>query len=166
MDLSPAQLLMSRRLRSNLPMAKSLLSPQVNENVKDNLEMRHRSKNNTTIVVQNLYHYYLKLMLFDTKQDLRKWQPGVVVGKHTTLRSYYIRTANGNMLRRNRQHIKRTSESSPELDYSVYDDQITDDPQELPPSSDTADQSRSSESSEAPTKTIKVPLRYRDMTDT
>ena len=55
------------------------------------------------------------------------------------------------------------------IDYSIYDDKITDDPQELPPSSDTADQSRSNESSEAPTQRVSRydrPLRYRDMIDT
>ena len=97
-----------------------------------------------------------------------KWRSGVIVSKHTTPRSYNIRSANGNILRRNRRHINRTSESPPEPDY--YDD-IADDPQELP-SSDTADQFRSSESHEAPTqrvsrygRPIKVPLRYRDMTN-
>ena len=44
MDLSPAQLLMSRRLRSNLPMTKSLLSPQINENAKDNLQIRQQKQ--------------------------------------------------------------------------------------------------------------------------
>ena len=34
-NLSPSQLLMSRRLRYNLPMMSSLLSPQVNTNIKN-----------------------------------------------------------------------------------------------------------------------------------
>ena len=98
---------------------------------------------------------------------------GVVVSKHTAPRSYNIQTSNGNILCRNWRHLKRIPESPPGLDYSIYDDQVTDDPQELPPNSNTADQSTSSESSAAPTqrvssygRPIKVPLRYRDMTDT
>jgi len=34
MDLSPLQLLMSRRLRSNLPMTESLLTPEVDKDAK------------------------------------------------------------------------------------------------------------------------------------
>ena len=72
--------------------------------------------------------------------------------------------------------ISKTSESPPKLDRSVYDDETTDDPQELPSlpsSSDSTHQSRSSKCSEAPTqrvssygRPIRVPLRYRDTTDT
>ena len=68
MDMSPVQLLISRWLHFNLPMMKSLLSPQINNNAKDNLEMR--SKSNTKIEVQDLYRLYVKAMFFDTKQDL------------------------------------------------------------------------------------------------
>ena len=170
--LSPAQLLMSRRLRSNLLMTKSLLSPQVNEKVKDNLEMRQQKQ------VQYYNRGARPLPPLSQGDVVRyrtgsKRRPGVVIGKHTRPRSYNIRTPSGNILHRNRRHIKRTSESSPELDYSDYDDEIPDDPQELLPSSDTADQSRSNESSEAPTqrvskygRPIKVLLRYRDINDT
>lgn len=38
----------------------------------------------------------------------------------------------GNILRRNRRHLKRTPESPPELDYSISDDEITDSLQKLP----------------------------------
>ena len=48
------------------------------------------------------------------------------------------------MCRKQQQHLKKTSESPPQLDYSAFDDEITGS-QELLLSSDTDDQSTSSE---------------------
>ena len=172
MDLSPAQLLMSRRLHSNLTMTNSLMCPQVNENAQDNLRVRQQKQ-------EQYYNCGARPLPPLSQGDVvryktgSKWWPGVVVSKHTTPRSYNIQTTNGNILRRNRQHLKRTPESPLGLYYSIYDDEVTDDPQELPPNSNTPDQSRSSENSAAPTqrvssygRPIKLPLKYRDMTDT
>ena len=155
-------------------MTKTLLSPQVNENAKDNLQIKQQKQ-------EQYYNRGARILPPLSQGDVvryktgSKWRSVVVVGKHTTPRSYNIRPANGNILHRNRQHIKRISESSPELDYSIYDDETIDDPQELPSrpsSSDTAYHSRSIECSEAPTqrvssysRPIRILLRYRDMTD-
>ena len=153
-------------------MTKSLLCPQVNENAQDDLRMRQQKQE------QYCNHGARSLPPLSQGDVVRyktgsKWQPGVVVSEHTAPRSYNIQTTNGNILRRNQRHLKRTPESPPGLDYSIYDDEVADDPQELLPNSNTADQSRSSECSAAPTqrvssygRPIKVPLRYRDMTDT
>ena len=43
-NLSSSQLLMSRRLRSNLLMISSLLSPQVNTNIQKQLEKRQQKQ--------------------------------------------------------------------------------------------------------------------------
>ena len=51
MDLSPSQLLMSRRLRSSLPMTETLLLSQINETAKKH----SKNKCNTTIEVQDLF---------------------------------------------------------------------------------------------------------------
>ena len=44
MELSPAQLLMSRRLRSTLPMAHSLLTPPINDGVTKQLKDRQEKQ--------------------------------------------------------------------------------------------------------------------------
>ena len=138
MDLSPAQLLMSRRLRSNLPMTTPLLCPQVNENAQDDLRMRQQKQ-------ERYYNRGARPLPPLSEGDVVryktgcKWRPGVVVSKHTAPRSCNIQTTNGNILCRNWQHLKRTPESPPGLCYSIYDDEITDDLQELLPNSNTAD---------------------------
>ena len=81
-------------------------------------------------------------------------------------RSYNIQIANGNILRRNRRYLKRTVESPPEYEYSIDDDEIEATSQETS-SSNITEQSRSNEPERVSRygKHIKLPLRYRDMTN-
>ena len=49
------------------------------------------------------------------------WEPAVVINRSETPRSYYIQTSQGNMLRRNRHHLKLTNELMPNLDGDIED---------------------------------------------
>ena len=172
-NLSPSQLLMSRRLCSNLPMMSSLLSPQVNSNMQKQLEKRQQKQ-------RQYYNRGARSLLPLSPGDAvryktgSKWQPAIVVSKHTTLRSYIIRATNGNILRRNRRHLKRTVEAPPELNYSIDDDEeMTENLQEPLASSSGLERSQPSQSSEVVTERvsrygrhIRVPERYKDATDT
>ena len=172
-NLSPSQLLMSRRLRSNLPMMSSLLSPQVNSNIQKQLEKRQQKQ-------RQYYNRGARSLLPLSPGDAvryktgSKWQPAIVVSKHTTPRSYIIRATNGNILRRNRRHLKRTVEAPPELNYSIDDDEeMTENLQEPLASSSGLERSQPSQSSEVATERvsrygrhIRVPERYKDATDT
>ena len=107
---SPAQLLMSRHLRSSLPMTAEMLKPQVSTGAKAALEHRQAR--------QKFYYDKTAKSLPELKSnDVRyprnkSWEPAVVIGRHTSPRSYDIRTAQGTQLRRNRRHLKKTMESS------------------------------------------------------
>ena len=111
MDLSPAQLLTSRQLRSNLPMTTPLLCPQVNENSQDDLRVRQQKQ-------EQYYNRSARPLPPLSQGDVvrykigSKWRPGVVVSKHTAPRSCNIQTTNGNILHRNWRHLKRTPVTS------------------------------------------------------
>ena len=170
-NLSPSQLLMSRRLHSNLPMMSSLLSPQVNTNIQKQLEKRQQKQ-------RQYYNRGTRSLLPLSPGDAvryktgSKWQPAIVISTHTIPRSYIIRATNGNIVRRNRRHLKRTVEVLPELNYSIDDDEeMAENLQESLVSSRGFEQTQPSQSSEVATERvsrygrhIRVPERYKDTT--
>ena len=112
---SPAQLLMSRRLWSALPMTPSMLQPHVNVHTKEKLKHRQTTQKN----------YYDK-----TTKSLPTLKPNdtvVVLNRHPAPRSYNIRTAEGTTLRRNRRHLKKTNEDPPNVTTTIDDSFTTDD---------------------------------------
>ena len=52
-----------------------------------------------------------------------QWKPAVVIHRHTTPRSYIIKTADGKILRRNQQHLRPTSEDLTLLNSNYIDDE-------------------------------------------
>jgi len=111
MDLSPAQLLMSRRLRSTLPMTHSLLAPAVNKGVTKQLKDRQERQQ---VYYDKGARPLLPLSKGDTVQYRtgNRWQPAVVISRCLEApRSYLIKNVNNRTLRRNRRHLKRTSQS-------------------------------------------------------
>ena len=129
---SPAQLLMSRRLRSSLPMTAMMLKPQIGTGAKAALECRQARQK----------HYYDKTAksLPELKSNdvvrypgNKSWEPAVVVGKHASPRSYDIRTAQGTQLRRNRRHLKKTVELPPPAPTTFIDDDIETTDADCPP---------------------------------
>ena len=113
---SPAQLLMSRRLRSPIPVADHLLMPQVVENAREKLLQRQ---------VRQKYYYDRGSRPLSTLQPgdtvrvknprVREWEPAVIVGQHATPRSYITMTPDGKELRRNRSHLLATKEQPPAI---------------------------------------------------
>ena len=129
---SPAQLLMSRRLRSSLPMTAMMLKPQIGTGAKAALECRQARQK----------HYYDKTAksLPELKSNdvvrypgNKSWEPAVVVGKHASPRSYDIRTAQGTQLRRNRRHLKKTVELPPPAPTTFIDDDVETTDTDCPP---------------------------------
>ena len=121
-DKSPAQLLMSRRLRASLPMTGKMLEPEVSGNTRvklDHLQQKQKrsyDKAAPELKPGDVIRY----------QKGRLWKPAVVIGKHSTPRSYNIKTGNGNTLRRNRRHLRKTIEvpppPAPDLDDFLCED--------------------------------------------
>jgi hypothetical protein len=130
---SPAQVLMSRRLRSHLPNTKSQLKPQVvdSEKMKKKLEEKQVKQK------QCYDKGSKKLSTLEEEESVRvqvksKWKPAVIKGKLQAPRSYIVQMSNGQSLRRNRQHIKKqstqTSNGAVNLNMSNKMEPIEDDP--------------------------------------
>ena len=109
---SPSQLLMGRRLNTKLPVSKVLLKPSLPD-----VSSVQRGIEANQVKQKSYFDAHTKsldeLVAGETVRVLKegKWQPGVVVGKAETPRSYNVKLANGSELRRNRRVIRKTKES-------------------------------------------------------
>lgn len=103
---SPAQRLFSRRARTLLPTHDNLLKPKIVQTRQEQMESRNR---------QATYYNRHAKDLHTLKQGDRvrvqpvepngTWRKGTVV-KHVDYRSYAIQLDSGNILRRNRRHLR------------------------------------------------------------
>ena len=121
LDESPAQLLMSRHLRSHLPRLPAMLQPCVSEGVKEKLKQCHlRQKSQYDNGTKPLSD----LKPGDTirYQVNKSWKPATVVNKHDSPWSYNIQTPEGTVLRRNRYHLK-PSKGTVKLHNDFIDDE-------------------------------------------
>jgi hypothetical protein len=132
---SPAELSMSRRLRTMVPVISSTLSPKVVVNARERLLQRQ-------IVQKKDYDRGTRLLkpleVGDTVRvrSGKTWEPALVTGKYDTPRSYDVTTDLGQHLRRNRSHLLATpgmpyemNVSNPEADETDNNHhQSTDDP--------------------------------------
>ena len=84
-DLSPAQLLMGRRLRNKLPMMESLLQPASNNQQEIS---RYLEKTNEG---QKKYHdRHASMDMKELQPGTKVWKPATVVKHHHTLKSYVV----------------------------------------------------------------------------
>ncbi|GJQ81737.1 hypothetical protein Trydic_g9176 [Trypoxylus dichotomus] len=106
LNLIPTQILFSRRTRTKIPVHSKLLKPQIAA------KAHHKITQN-----QNTYKFYhdrtsrfRKELAEDNNVVLRKdklREPiAEVIGKHNIPRSYIIQDQSGNILRRNKSHLK------------------------------------------------------------
>ncbi|KAK7885968.1 hypothetical protein WMY93_025589 [Mugilogobius chulae] len=132
---SPAQLLMSRRLRSILPATASQLQPKVTPQriVKQRREAcQHR---------QQLYYNRSAKTLpllpagapIRFRQEDGSWRPATVTQPAHTERSYHIQTEEGQTFRRNRRHLRESKElqGTPESNQPVPQPKMKAEYQEL-----------------------------------
>ena len=112
LEHSPSQLLMSRRLKTKLPVVESQLMPSVVSNAKNDLQKR-----------QDTYKRYYdrgtkqlsNLAVGDSVRVLqgRRWEPAVVSNTASAPRSYIVTTPSGYSYRRNRYHLQDVNEPPP-----------------------------------------------------
>lgn len=108
---SPAELLMSRVLRTKLPSMSKTLKPRLSKS--DNLEKSKIKKEN----IENNYNRNSKNIrpinvggqIYFKKNPLSVWLPGTIVEICKEPRSYLIKDGEGVTYRRNRQHILEVS---------------------------------------------------------
>lgn len=124
-ECSPSQALMSRRVRTKIPINRELLKPEVQLNVKEKIVKK-----------QNVSKYYYdknakSLSELYVNQNVlirngKKWERGVIVKKDGKPRSYWVKCQNNRMLRRNRAHLK-PSNNEPIFEYNFdVDNSVTD----------------------------------------
>ena len=133
MESSPVQRLFNRRTRSLIPMTENLLAPRGKEHLKlDNLQLKHNKEkqaatyNRTARDLSVLRHGdTVRMQPFRLGQ--KEWQKGIV---HQRLddRSYEIETPRG-LYRRNRVHLRKTSEQPPLIPPQILDYDQLDEPQ-------------------------------------
>jgi len=117
---SPAQRLMSRRLRTTIPMSEHLLKPKVTTQVQQNIEKRRQQSKSS---YDKTAH---PLNPLKPGQTVRLQTPkgfnhlGVVVKATSDPRSYIV-NVNGTEYRRNRRHILPVNEPAPKQRFADSD---------------------------------------------
>ncbi|CAI5678504.1 unnamed protein product [Oreochromis niloticus] len=110
---SPAQLLMSRRLRSVIPITGYQLVPRiisqmvVQKTRMERQEHQRRYYNRSAAPLPRLQqgdHICFQ-------HESRSWKPAVIIRPAETARSFVIRTGEGQTIRRNRRHLRRAKAS-------------------------------------------------------
>lgn len=104
---SPAQLLMSRNLRSNLPCTEEFLAPRVvnlKKHVNDVTAYKKKMKEYFDKNAHNLPNPKVGEQAFFKKQPDSLWLPCTILSKCNEPRSYVVKHGNG-IYRRNREHI-------------------------------------------------------------
>ena len=109
---SPAQMLMSRRLRSLIPTTSAQLSPKVITGMPEKLL-------NKQVMQKHYYDRNSRSLSYLQKgevvrvqlQPQGKWVPGIIHELDDNPRSYIVETPDGGMYRRNRKFILQSNES-------------------------------------------------------
>ena len=110
-NMSPLQLLMGRRTRTQLPVNESLLKPS-----HDSRKVQSALKKKQDIQKDSYDRGAKPLPELNPGDQIRVrnenlWEPGMVQSKADTPRSYNISTDRGQQLRRNRRHLMKTTEN-------------------------------------------------------
>lgn len=125
---SPAQILMSRRLRSNIiPLDDNLLRPSlVNYNdlrkeiaSKQNIQKHNFDKKGSKSL--DILKKGDKVMI---QSEDKLWYPGEVIAKHNS-RSYKVKKHNGQIITRNRKFLNKIKANKEQINNNKMDQQIT-----------------------------------------
>ena len=99
---SPGKLLYQRKLKSDLPVRVRKTNPR-----QDTQKAYHDTCARDLPPLITGQHVRIQ------DHTSKRWNPGVVTSKTSEPRSYNVLTPNGNILRRNRSHIRELGESTP-----------------------------------------------------
>lgn len=108
-NLSPAQLLMNRRLRTKLPISYSLLKPKLNVLVHEKLVEKSlknkRFYDQKGVRTRDDLNTGDKVLIQSNKNN--NWNQGIIVDIDKTPRSYIVEEENGGQYRRNRYFLRK-----------------------------------------------------------
>jgi len=113
-EYSPAQILMSRRLKTGLPVRAELLKPQIPADyinqVKEKKLKIKAQHDKTARRAEKRYQVGEKIV--ERTPHAKTWEHGEIIKVHETPRSYVVKTAKGTVVRRNQEHLRSTVISS------------------------------------------------------
>ena len=107
--LSPSQILMSRRLKTKVPISENFLEPVVHKNITSKFEEKQRlSKSNYDKNARNKSEFHLNEKVFVQSPTTKLWDPSQIVGViDDRPRSYLIKSPHSDgILRRNSRFIR------------------------------------------------------------
>ncbi|KFM62105.1 Retrovirus-related Pol polyprotein from transposon 17.6, partial [Stegodyphus mimosarum] len=119
-NLSPSQLLLCRNLRTRLPITQTELKPTVQDQYREKLS----SKQKQAKIYYDKHARERPEFIPGEKVMLRwenKWEPAIVLKKHSTPRSYWIRTKDNRVIRRNKFHLRKTKNEKNLVTLDYYD---------------------------------------------
>ena len=123
--VTPAQALMSRRLRSPLPISQRKLNPKpVNRTTfhAARQQQQQQQRKHYDRTAKSLPPLEKGDAVRFKKDPQAAWTRGTVIRKHEAPRSYVIKGENGTEYRRNRRHLRKTREHQADLDTPDIDD--------------------------------------------
>jgi RNase H-like domain found in reverse transcriptase/Reverse transcriptase (RNA-dependent DNA polymerase)/Integrase zinc binding domain len=154
--LSPAQLLMNRQLKSNLPIIDSLLLPQIQKDVRAKLlkvqDSQKRFFDRTAISLKPLKDNDNILV-----RKEKVWEPAKVLNRHSAPRSYIIQTEQGSVLRRNRRDLRSYANVDKGGNILYNDQHVVTDPEAA-----NSDEQIKSPDKPRSRRPIVKPTRYKD----
>ncbi|XP_063219171.1 uncharacterized protein K02A2.6-like isoform X2 [Bacillus rossius redtenbacheri] len=113
LNISPCQLLMSRQIRTLLPVTSQMLQPKVEKDAHKkmilNQERCKQQYDKTALKQASEFREGDKVVIKTNKNA--QWEPATVVRIHDAPRSYVVRNQNGREVRRNETHIKASSKT-------------------------------------------------------
>ncbi|GBN74771.1 hypothetical protein AVEN_209677-1 [Araneus ventricosus] len=121
MSVSPSQMLLSRKLRTKLPITQTELQAVVHKHFREGLI----KKQARTKLYYDKQAHVRPEFISGEKVMVRvgtKWEPAVIVKRHSTPRSYLVKNKNGRIVRRNKCHIRKTNiQTNKELNPDYHD---------------------------------------------
>lgn len=123
LEVSPSQILNSRRVRTLIPTKDTLLEPKIESNIYNLLILKQSiNKNKDVKVVRNKKEAYFKIgdeIVYKTDKE-NYWKKGKIIDKCREPRSYWIGREEKNKVRRNIKHLKKSYTNNKYLQKSDF----------------------------------------------
>lgn len=116
-NLTPAELLMNRTLRTKLPVSKQILKPKVPENVhREFKDIQEKSKKYYDRTAQTAEQFTTKENVFIHNPHTKVWEEAQVIEEKETPRSYLVKNREGKVYRKNSSAIRKDRRDKKEDD--------------------------------------------------